>query len=371
MNSISEFSKWTPGLYRLFRVLLGTYLVMHFAYLLPWSTEVFSSNGMIASAQASPLFTVLPNLFWFSDGAWVVLISLFCRNPLIANPALPYLGWMLMAHLFVPRLSAQWRSPGGILAAAAVVLAISYSYSGWTKLLSPTWMAGDTLAVVLQNPLARDWFLRDLFLLMPDGFLQLVTLFILWVELLYAPLYLIPKFRFALWASMLLVQVGFLFLLNFPDLTFAMLLFHLLTFEPRWVQRLQIKTPAILFYDGECGFCHGVVQFTLTEDPGEQFSFRPLQEVSNDTQLPIAVTQSLDSMVVRDSDGQIYTKSDALVIWLRHLAGLWPAVGILLSCVPQPIRDAGYHGFGKIRLWLHPKPEGLCPIVPHQWRKRF
>src|SRR5258706_15897189 len=131
---------WTGGQYSVFRILLGIYLCIHFVHLLPWSTELFSSEGVLPDARLSPLFA-FPNLFHLSDAAWfvhvmlvvsgaaalafavgwsdgiaalimwVVLASLFCRNPLIANPSLPYVGFMLLAHLFVPA------SPYGSLAA--------------------------------------------------------------------------------------------------------------------------------------------------------------------------------------------------------------------------------------------------------------
>ena len=122
------------------------------------------------------------------------------------------------------------------------VLALSYSYSGYTKLLSPSWVSGDTVAYVLQNPLARDWWLRDLFLSLPSEILTGITWFILVIELLYAPLALIAKLRPWLWNSMLLVQFGFLMLLDFPDLTFGMLVFHLLTFDPVSYTHLTLPT---------------------------------------------------------------------------------------------------------------------------------
>ena len=117
-----DFSMWTPGLFDLFRVLLGIYLTFHFVGLLLWGTELFSSAGMIADAALSPLHALVPNIFWLGDSPlfvllviasgivaaiamvlkqcdriaaiWIllVLISLFCRNPLIANPGMPYLG---------------------------------------------------------------------------------------------------------------------------------------------------------------------------------------------------------------------------------------------------------------------------------------
>jgi hypothetical protein len=194
---------WTGGQYSLFRILLGTYLCIHFLHLLPWSAELFSNQGLLPDGRLSPIFANFPNLFAISDAPWfvyasvaaaaaaaiafavgwqdriaalwmwLVLASLFGRNPLILNPSMPYVGFMLLAHLFVPpgpfgSLAARgrpdpdgkWSLPPAVFLSAWVVLALSYSYSGYTKLLSPSWVAGDNIAFVLQNPLARPWFLR-------------------------------------------------------------------------------------------------------------------------------------------------------------------------------------------------------------------
>jgi hypothetical protein len=51
--------------------------------------------------------------------------------------------------------------PRHLFAAAWVALALSYSPSGYTKLLSPAWVDGETIRLVLENPLARDHALRS------------------------------------------------------------------------------------------------------------------------------------------------------------------------------------------------------------------
>jgi hypothetical protein len=267
LNLIGAASGWEFSHYALFRVLLGVYLLAHFVGLAPWVGELFSSGGMLVDGSSSPAFS-FPNLLWLSDSPlsvsilnatagiaavafilgvgdkwaalwiWLVLSAFLARNPLISNPALPYVGWMLLAHLFVPAKSRGWHMPAAVLAATWVVLALSYTYSGYTKLLSPTWMAGDAVAVVLENPLARDWWITVLLAGLPDWVLKALTWFILWVELLYAPLFLLRRARCWLWVSMLFVQFGFLALLKFPDLTTPMLLMHFLACEPRWFLRL-------------------------------------------------------------------------------------------------------------------------------------
>jgi hypothetical protein len=108
------------------------------------------------------------------------------------------------------------------------------------KLLSPSWVSGDTVWYVLHNPLARDYFLRDLVVSLGEGVSRALTWAVLWVELLFAPLALFGRLRPLLWAAMLIVQFGFLLLLNFADLTAPMLLVHLLTFDPAWLRPRQM-----------------------------------------------------------------------------------------------------------------------------------
>lgn len=393
--------------YSLFRALFGSYLTVHFGYLMFYAIELFSSQGMLPSASLSPLFAITPGLLHISDAppfvlacvasgvvaavcfalgrcdrlcaAWLLLLlaSLFARNPLIANPALPYLGFMLLLHLFVPPApygslaaagranpAGDWRMPRHLFLAVSIVLALSYSYSGYTKLLSPGWVAGDTVGLVLHNPLARDWFIRDLFLTLPDIALQAITWFILLVELLFAPLYLLRSLRFGLWFAMSGVQFGFLLLLSFPDLTIPMLLFHLLTFDPRWLPARKLAG-ATLHYDGECGLCHGAVRFALAECNDATLLFRPMQ-----LDHTVDLTQ-ISSWQLLSANGQCYEKTAALARLLEACGGSWRAVGIALRYLPRRPRDAVYDLVARHRRLFPGKPAELCPLVAPELRQRF
>jgi predicted DCC family thiol-disulfide oxidoreductase YuxK len=404
---------WTGGQYALFRVLLGAYLCAHFIGLMPWTTELFSSAGLLPDASASPAFAV-PNLLWLSDAPaalhalvmsaaiaavllamgrhdriaaawiWLVLMALLARNPLIANPGMPYVGWMLLAHLFMaswPRQDDRGahdaRAQSGhspmapaVIAASWVVLALSYSYSGYTKLFSATWLSGDAVAVVLDNPLARDTWLREVFTALPATLLKLLTWFILWVELLYAPLFLVRRLRVWLWSSMLFVQVGFLLLLKFPDLTTPMLLMHLLACEPRWFDRRRVQ-PVTLYYDGHCALCHRIVRFALAEDRHACIRFAALQGPAAQAARIIATQRDGDTFVIETLDGKIRVRSDALIELLGTLGGLWRIPAVLLRCIPRRLRDAGYALVGQYRLRLFGRTETLCPLVPEALRARF
>ena len=124
---------WTGGQYSLYRAIFGIYLFIHFVHLVAWGKELFSSEGVLGEASASPLIYLFPNILTLLDspifitlflsvGAfssllfiigwwdrlaaivlWYVLACLFGRNPLISNPGLPYVGWLLLAHVFIPK----------------------------------------------------------------------------------------------------------------------------------------------------------------------------------------------------------------------------------------------------------------------------
>ena len=306
---------------------------------------------------------------------WYVLACLFARNPLIANPALPYVGWMLLLHLFVPALpratltDARWEFPKPLFAAAWIVLGLAYSYSGYTKFLSPSWVSGDAIAYVLDNPLARDNAVRDLFLALPGDALRVLTWSLMAVELLFAPLALVRRARPILWVAMLVAQVGFLCLLNFADLTIPMLLFHMLTFDPAWVPGNAPERRDVIFYDGECALCHGAVRFVLAEDRRGRTLFSPLQGATFKRMVRDDVRKDLpDSFVVLNDAGELLLRSSAVVHVAMRLGGWWRVLGTLLFIVPKPIRDAGYRLVGAIRQRLFARPAQHCPVVPAELR---
>jgi predicted DCC family thiol-disulfide oxidoreductase YuxK len=397
---------WTGGQYSLYRALLGAFLVVHFSMLVPFGAELFGAGGVLASASLSPYIGKLPNplgildspavvvallwlgvasgvavaLGWF-DRAGAVLAALilgwlYQRNPLIANPSLPLLGFLLVLHAFVPPrpfgsvaarraggARADWRLPGHLRNAAWVVLALSYSHSGITKLFSDSWTRGETIRLVLENPLARDHWLRDLVLALPPGLLEILTLTVLWAEVLFAPLVLFRRVRPLMWTVMLFAQLGFLTFLNFADLTFPMLLAHALTFDPRWIGRRVPARGAVLLFDGECAFCHATVRFALMEDAAERLRFAPLAGPAAERLLAgIPRDWHGDSIVLIDERGH-RIKSRAVAGVLERLGGAWWFVGKLLRLVPRPLADAGYDLVGRVRYRLAGKVTA-CPILP-------
>jgi predicted DCC family thiol-disulfide oxidoreductase YuxK len=405
---------WTGGQYSLFRLLFGAYLTVHFALLLPWGAEIFSNRGVLPDGTVSPLLHLFPNVLALVDSpasvtalitaglvaalafaagfrdriaalvAWYVLACLFGRNPLIANPALPFVGWMLLAHAVIPgtpygaadargRIDPRgdWRMPAAIVTAAWIVMSLGYTYSGWTKLISPSWVDGTAMMRVLDNPLARDTFLRTMVLALPVPILIAKTWGALALELAFAPLALVARLRPLVWLAMLGMHLGLMALIDFADLSFGMVMLHLFTFDPRWVPKLEPGTRDDLFYDGSCGVCHGAVRFLLVEDTtNAAFRFSPLggdtfREVLGErTDLP-------DSVVVRTADGRVLAKTEAVLHITARLGGVWRALGVVASWIPRVLRDAAYDAFARIRYRLVARPKDACPILPPELRARF
>lgn len=406
---------WTGGQYSLYRIIFGLYLLAHFLFLLPWSTEVFSNQGVLP-ADASPLLRVFPNILAVNDSPemvsaliaiaamasilfaagqysriaavaiWYVLACLFGRNPLIANPSLPFAGWLLLAHLFVPvspygswptRNAVDprggWSMPPAILAAAWIVMSLAYSYSGYEKLTSPSWADGTALSRVLANPLARPGFLHDGLLALPPVFLRIATWGALFLELGYAPLALIRTLRRWLWTAMLAMHIGLMTTIDFAELSEGMVILHLFTFNPAWVPDRWPSREDLLFYDGDCGLCHRWTRFVLSEDrTGRAFQFAPLQgNTFSETNIEIRESGVLDTILVKTSSGEFLERSDAVIYILERLGGFWRVLASVARIVPRTLRNAVYNFVARNRRRFFPEPKSLCPILPPELRARF
>jgi len=262
--------------FAVFRIVFGVYLATHFAHLLPYGAELFSNQGTLADARVSPLYGVFPNVLWLWDSPaavttllvvlvmasvcftagvarhvaavvlWYGWAALFNRNPLISNPGIPYIGLLLLLTTLVPARE-HWRLlrsrrdepflvPRYVILTAWILMAVGYSYSGVVKLAAPSWVNGTAITHLLNNPLARDWFLRDAFLQLPPMVLRFLTWGSLAGEVLFLPLALWRVTRPIAWAWMASMHVGIVMLVSFADLTLGMLMLHLFTFDRAWLR---------------------------------------------------------------------------------------------------------------------------------------
>jgi len=277
--SLELNNAWIGSSYRWARALLGAYLCVHFVQLVPYAQELFSNQGVLSDAALSPLYGLWPSVFWISDapivaqavvvagaalsvlltlGAWdraaalaiwLLWAGLHARMPLISNPSIAFIGFLLLLHASLPKsprllgpaTDSSFRFEPQLFGVLWIVMALGYSYSGYTKLVSPSWVDGTAIFHVLHNPLARDTPLRELLLSLPMWALKLNAWGALAAELLFAPLALVARLRPWLWLVLVAMHLGLLVLIDFADLTVAMLIVHAYAFDPAWRSTLAAK----------------------------------------------------------------------------------------------------------------------------------
>lgn len=274
-----ENFRYSSRQFAIFRIIFGIYLTWHFALLIPFAGELFSSSGVIPHPELLPTTKIFPNIlsyfpsqnfacgfvvglcllsFLFCLGVarpivcvflWLGWATLFNRNIFIGNPGLPMVGWLLLACALVPpgedwALSAKradWKMPPILFWGAWLIVGVGYTVSGIHKLSSPSWVDGSAIRILLDNPLARDTPLRELLLTAPAWFFKFKTYFSLGIEILFLPLILTRWTRPIAWFAIVAMHLGILSLVSFADLTLGVLIMHFFTFDSRWLDTLGEK----------------------------------------------------------------------------------------------------------------------------------
>ncbi|WP_018969279.1 DCC1-like thiol-disulfide oxidoreductase family protein [Rubritalea marina] len=392
--------------FSLFRILFGTYLLIHFAQLLPYAEELFSYSVIFSDTSPSPfqgmwpnpLFSATPHLAsaMVSLGClasiciivgrlrktaafylWYLSTCLFTANPLISNPSQAYTGLLLIFLTLIPHgetwvlnrpESADWHFPSTIKKTAWLLLAIGYSFSGILKLSSPSWCDGSALAFVLENPLARPNGLRELMLSFPPVFLMLLTWFTLALEILFLPLALIKQARPWLWLATVAMHIGIMCVIDFADLSCGMLLFHLFTFQRDWLPAR--RGTHILFVDGACSFCHSSIKVLTRLDPERALSFSTLQGLTAQQYQIQDAGQAADAAVLLEhagaADARTWRGADAILRSL-YLAGGYGSLIWALHYLPQFLKNKLYQVIANHRYSM----STLCPIPTQEQRQQL
>ncbi|HOX86694.1 MAG TPA: DCC1-like thiol-disulfide oxidoreductase family protein [bacterium] len=127
----------------------------------------------------------------------------------------------------------------------------------------------------------------------------------------------------------------------------------------------------ILFFDGICVLCNSTVDAILRLDSKQIFRFAALQSPAA-TRLLAPYCDDLaavDSVVLLE-DGQVFTRSEAVRRIARRLAGLWPAVSLLLRLIPRSCGDLFYEWIAAGRYRLFGRRQS-CRLQDDRWADRF
>jgi predicted DCC family thiol-disulfide oxidoreductase YuxK len=132
----------------------------------------------------------------------------------------------------------------------------------------------------------------------------------------------------------------------------------------------------ILFYDGVCGLCNHLVQFTLRHDRDAVFRFASLQSAFAGSILTRHGADPSDLntfyVVVNHElpNESLLSRSDAGIFVLKQLPGAWRSVASLLQLVPKFLRDAAYRVIARYRYRIFGRFD-VCQLPSEQNRSRF
>jgi len=413
---MSGAAAWSGGQYSLYRMVFGTYLAIHFVGQHSQSSEIIASQALPHQGQLSTLLEALPNILslyhsptavtWlvgvsiaaaviFAIGwcdrlaAALIFYTLACLSrpeTLDASLNFLFLEGLLLAHTMTPKSpygsilslgredpGGGWRMPWAVWGTAWIAMSVGYAYSGYTKLMSPEWLSGDAMRLLLEGSTTPEAAVNIWLLELPQMNLRITTWIILATELLFLPLALLRWTRGWAWLLMLVIHLSLLFLVDSTGLTAGMLMLHMFTFDPAWLSRPAHEKPRLVFYDGTCGLCHRVIRLLLAEDThGMRFRFAPLQGETFAQRVPEAVRNQLpDSLVVVNPDAKLRVKGEAVSVLLTDLGGLWRILSLLLGILPSRLKDVLYDLVAGNRTRVFGTTEQACPMLPAELRERF
>jgi len=127
----------------------------------------------------------------------------------------------------------------------------------------------------------------------------------------------------------------------------------------------------ILFFDGDCAFCSAGVRRVVRFDPRGRVKFSPLQgRLAAEKGFASYADPAGGSMVLmRESDGKVFLRSDAMIELARALGGIW-RVFVPAFLIPRFLRDVAYKWIARNRYWFSKKGD-FCVLPDAELEKRI
>jgi predicted DCC family thiol-disulfide oxidoreductase YuxK len=132
----------------------------------------------------------------------------------------------------------------------------------------------------------------------------------------------------------------------------------------------------ILLYDGVCGLCNRLVQFSLPRDVNRRLRFAALQSdfaariLSRHAINPL----DLDTVYFVEACGQpaerLLVRSDAIISVLRQIGGGWSVAAVLLRVLPRWFREWGYKIIARNRYRIFGRSDS-CLLPEKKYQDRF
>jgi predicted DCC family thiol-disulfide oxidoreductase YuxK len=127
----------------------------------------------------------------------------------------------------------------------------------------------------------------------------------------------------------------------------------------------------VLFFDGDCGFCSASVRWVLRLDKRKRIFFAPLQgDLARKLGFSDHAAEAGGTMVLlRESDGVLFTRADALLELARALGWPWRLARAAVI-IPRRWRDGVYQFIADHRQVL-PGKNAACQLPDAKLAERL
>jgi len=128
--------------------------------------------------------------------------------------------------------------------------------------------------------------------------------------------------------------------------------------------------PHLLFYDGVCAMCNGIVKYMLRVDRRRVFQFAPLQgETAELARMRYAEFPTQIETLVYLRQGKVFLRSRAAALAMREMP--YPARALSwFRFLPAWLTDFFYDIIARSRYRVFGKYD-QCPLPPAEERTRF
>ncbi len=273
--------KLNPRWFAAYRILLGVYLAALYFSFVPWGEELLGPTGMVPVSRSNPMWVPFPGALHLVDSAgfaplfltllaaaallfaagvwrrgaavalWYGQACIIQRNAFMDNPAVAFVGWVLLATLLVPpgepwsavnrsgETAADWDPPDNLMLGAWIVFGAAYSVSGIMKLASPEWWNGDAFRNFLDLPLHREWFVHSLLRDLPGPVLTALGWLAAATETAFLPAILWRYSRPTVWTLTVGMHLIVLLTVDCTLLTLGAIVSLLFLFDPEWIAMIR------------------------------------------------------------------------------------------------------------------------------------
>lgn len=130
------------------------------------------------------------------------------------------------------------------------------------------------------------------------------------------------------------------------------------------------ENKTVLFFDGVCNLCNGLVRFIIRQDKTGLIKFSPLQSAyANKILESKNINPEELNTLIYLSNNKVYFRSSAVLQILKNLGGIWK-IFYFLKIIPGFIRDLIYNMIAGLRYKVWGRKD-KCMVPDEKIIQRF